>query len=100
MRMEIRSFPKVTSFLYSIGRNSVFSERAYLNGLVSLQYFLLQDDDLKSYSVDSIIIPISVEEINIYESWIALSHSISQKLSIPTIKLYITASDLILLIMI
>ena len=92
MRTEIESFPKVSSFLLSMGRNSICSERAYLNGLVSFQYFLLQDNDLKSYSVESIIIPISVGEINIYrvlDSFV--SFLISQKLSIPTIKLYVTA---------
>lgn len=91
-RAEIESLPKVSSFLLSMGRNSICSERAYLNGLVSFQYFLLQDNDLKSYSVESIILAVSVGEINIYrvlDSFV--SFLISQKLSIPTIKLYVTA---------
>lgn len=92
MRTEIESFPKVTSFLHSMGRNSTSSERAYLNGLVSFQYFLLQDDKLKSYSVDNLILPLSGEEIDIYQVLDSfVSFLMSQKLSIPTIKLYVTA---------
>lgn len=91
-RTEVESFPKVSSFLHSMGRNSIFSERAYLNGLVSFQYFLLQNDKLKGYSVDGIISPLSKEKINVYQlidnfvSFLTL-----QKLSVPTIKLYMTA---------
>ena len=92
IRKEIERFPKVSSFLHSMGRNSTSSERAYLNGLVSFQYFLLQDDKLNSYSVDSIILPLSGEEINIYELLDNfVSFLTSQKLSVPTIKLYMTA---------
>ncbi|MGH9987887.1 MAG: tyrosine-type recombinase/integrase, partial [Nitrososphaeraceae archaeon] len=92
MRTEVESFPKVSSFLHSMGRNSISSGRAYLNGLVCFQNFLLQDGRLKSYSVDSIILPLCSEEINIYQLLDSfVSFLTSQKLSIPTIKLYMTA---------
>jgi integrase len=75
-----------------MGRSSIASQRAYLNGLVSFQYFLSQDDKLKSYSVASIVLPLSGEEINIYQLLDSfVSFLILQKLSIPTIKLYMTA---------
>jgi integrase len=82
----------VSSFLHNISRNSISSERAYLNGLVSFQYFLLGDNSLKSYSVESIVVPILGGEINIYQVLDCfVSFLMSQKLAIPTIKLYVTA---------
>jgi integrase len=91
-RLNISSLSKVSSFLLSISRNSSASESAYLNGLVHFQRYFLQDDKLNSYSVDSIILPLSKEELNIYELLDSfISYLVLQKLSIPTIKLYMTA---------
>jgi integrase len=91
-RLNISSLSKVSSFLLSISRNSSASESAYLNGLVHFQRYFLQDGKLSSYSVDSIILPLSKEEINIYELLDSfISFLVLQKLSIPTIKLYMTA---------
>lgn len=91
-RLNISSLSKVSSFLLSISRNSSASESAYLNGLVHFQRYFLQDGKLNSYSVDSIILPLSKEELNIYELLDSfISYLVLQKLSIPTIKLYMTA---------
>jgi integrase len=91
-RTDIRSFPNVSSFLHSISRNSRASESAYLNGLTNFQRFLLQDNKLRSYSVDNIILHLSSQEINLYQLFDSfVSFLTSQKLSIQSIKLYITA---------
>lgn len=91
-RMRVRSLPNVSSFLHSISRNSTASQNAYLNGLYSFQRFLLENDKLESYTVDGIILPLLNEEINLYQLFDNfVSFLISQKLSIPSIKLYITA---------
>jgi integrase len=90
--MDIRSFPNVSSFLHSISRNSRASESAYLNGLTNFQRFLLQDNKLRPYSVDNILLPLSNQEINLYQLFDSfVSFLTSQKLSIQSIKLYITA---------
>jgi len=91
-RVDVLSFPNVSSFLHSIGRNSTASESAYLNGLVNFQHFLSQNDKLKSYSVDSIILHLSDGEINLYQLLDNfVTFLILQKLSIPSINLYMTA---------
>ena len=89
-RTEITELPKVSVFLYSIGRNSTSSEKTYLNGLVCFQRFLSQNEILKNYSIETIVTPLLKQEINLYELFDRfVSFLLSLNLSVSSIKLYI-----------
>ena len=89
-RTKIAELPKVSVFLDSIGRNSTSSEKTYLNGLVCFQKFLSQNENLKHYSIETIVTPLLKQEINLYELFDRfVSFLISLDLSVSSIKLYI-----------
>ncbi|MGA7370090.1 MAG: site-specific integrase [Nitrososphaeraceae archaeon] len=73
----------------SIRRNSAASEKAYLSGLHKCQQFLLQDDKLNNYSIETIVPPLLKQEINLYELLDRfVSFLSSLNLLAPSIKLY------------
>lgn len=80
---------KVRTFLDSIKRNSVSSEQTYLNGLRTFQRFL---DTIINLNLETVLVPLQTQEINVYELLDKfVSYLLQQKLSIPSISLYVTA---------
>jgi hypothetical protein len=80
--------PKVRIFLDSIKRNSVSSEQTYLNGLRTFQRFL----DLVNKNLETVIVSLQRQEINIYELLDRfVSYLLQKNLSIPSISLYVSA---------
>ncbi len=92
IRTKIAQLHKVRIFLGSIRRNSISSEKAYLNGLVCFQGFLSQNENLKHYSIETILASLSKQEINLYELFDGfVSFLMSLNLSVSSIKLYVGA---------
>lgn len=82
--------PRVKSFLESVSRNSKNSKSVYATGITYFQNFLVKKDF--NLTAETVLQPLSKNEINIYElldNFIAFL--ISSGLSVPSIRLYITA---------
>jgi hypothetical protein len=68
---EIELFPKVNTFLHSIGRNSIKSKRTYSSGLTLLQNFLKEKELQIKYegcfTCETILQPLFEDRIYVYE---------------------------------
>jgi integrase len=82
---------RVNTFLNSIGRNSKNSRRTYASGLGYFERFL-NNNYHPNYNPDTIIQPLQDQQINVYELLDQLVSYLSQQnISIPSLKLYMTA---------
>jgi integrase len=95
---EIELFPKVNTFLDSIGRNSIKSKRSYSSGLTLLQNFLKEkEQQIKyegCYNCETILQPLFMNRINVYELFDTLiSYILATKPEITpkSLSLYISA---------
>jgi len=86
---------KVDNFLTSVARNSERSKQLYGFGLTHFQTFLSSDDRYSKFTVDSILKPISNDQINVYTliddfvSYLVSKHK--NKLSANSVSLYVAA---------
>lgn len=64
---QLNSLPKVTTFLQSIGRNSLSTAKGYKTALVYLQEFLSKDYNYDRYTIDSILPSLQVGETDVYK---------------------------------
>ena len=90
---EVDCMPKVKVFLESIMRNSEDSKKAYQTGLAQFQSFLNEKcHPTSSHTLETILEQLSKNEINVYELIDSfVSFLTKSKLSILSIKLYVTA---------
>jgi integrase len=81
--------PKVKTFLESISRNSKNSERVYQTGLSYFHSFL---NKYPGHTIETILEPLSKNEINLYELFDSfIAFLLSSGLSVPSIRLYVAA---------
>jgi integrase len=86
----VSEFNRVNTFLNSIGRNSKNSRRTYATGLKYFERFL--NNNYPNQDPDTIIKPLQDQRINVYELLDQLVAYLSQQnISIPSLKLYMTA---------
>ena len=88
-------------FLDSISRNSQRSKKTYAGGLTHFQRFLNSKYDNK-YTLQSIIEPLSKNQINVYEllnDFVSYLLTVKNALSKNSIKLYLAQPDHIWLTM-
>jgi hypothetical protein len=71
-RHKVEAQTKVKEFLNSIQRNSKDSKNAYHLGLTHFQDFL--DEKYPNFTVDTILLRLTNNEINVYNYSIILSH--------------------------
>jgi integrase len=95
---EIELFPKVNTFLQSIGRNSIRSRRSYSSGLTLLQNFLkTKEQQIKyegCYNCETILQPLFENRINVYElfdSLISFILATKPEITPRSLSLYISA---------
>jgi integrase len=95
---EIELLPKVSTFLHSIGRNSIKSKRSYSSGLTLLQNFLKEKEQQikygSYYNCETILQPLFENRINIYElfdSLISYIFTIKPEITPKSLSLYISA---------
>jgi integrase len=102
LRQELNSFPKVKSFLDSIGRESRHSRSTYATGFVHFQKFLEQSEKDRHYTPESITAAIKGGIVDVYElleSFVAYLHGRGQapksvRLNISAMKSYFATCDI------
>jgi integrase len=85
-------YPTQIAFLSSISRNSLNSKYAYEHGLAHFQRFL--EDKHPKYNLETILIPLSKNEMNVYElldNFISYLLSINSNLTPTSLKLYVAS---------
>ena len=91
----IQEQPEVHDFLDSVGRNSQKTKKLYGFSLLHFQEFLSNDDRYSKFTANSIIKPVSKNQINVYSlidhfvSYLVSKHN--HKLSPNSISLYVAA---------
>lgn len=91
----IQEEPQVSDFLDSVGRNSNKTKKVYGFGLLHFQEFLSSDDRYSKFTANSIIKPVSKNQIDVYTiidhfvSYLVSKHD--KKLSPNSISLYVAA---------
>jgi integrase len=84
--------PKVRTFLDSMGRNSASTKHVYEIGLLHFQQFLGSAKISKSYTLETILLPLLSQETNVYELLDQFVAFLLQKnLGAKTLTLYVAA---------
>ena len=93
--LSIKEQAKVQDFLNGVARNSERTRKAYNVGLVHFQTFLCNDDRYSEFTAESILLPVSKNQINVYTlidnfvSYLVSKHK--NKLSPNAVSLYVVA---------
>lgn len=94
MFMQVFEGKLRSTFLNSIGRNSISSQKAYSSGLIHFDRFLNSlPDSGKKLDTETIIPMFQNQQINVYEildNFVAYLTQL-QNISIPSVKLYVAA---------
>ena len=89
---QIEEIPKIKTFLESIARNSKHSKKVYQVGLLYFNNFLINKNYCSNYTIDTILEPLTNNEINLYELFDSfISFLLSSHLSVSSIRLYVAA---------
>jgi integrase len=89
---QIEEIPKVKTFLESISRNSKHSKKVYQVGLLYFNNFLISKKYCSNYTIDTILKPLTNNDINLYELFDGfVSSLLSSGLSVSSIRLYVAA---------
>lgn len=84
--------PKIVAFLNSVERNSISSKKAYSNGLLHMENFVLRN--YPEYNTETILKPLLKNKINVYEfldNFVAYLMETRQGIAPKSVALYVTA---------